>query len=178
MKREKVNIITVPLTISMALIFFLIFISELSAYPSELREPEKTASKQSEEMSVEVIRPEIEYKSQVFTDPFINQVDEEQVIEERREFEESLDLKVKKTPPALQLQGLTWGGRFPQAIIDGQVVKVGDTIQIGTAQDNEIKIVSIDREGVVFSYGGDEFKIDSPAMAAATNKESEGGKDE
>lgn len=50
-------------------------------------------------------------------------------------------------PPALQLQGLLWGGRQPRAIINGRVYTVDDEIE-------GAKIISIDRRGVTIEHHG------------------------
>ena len=50
-------------------------------------------------------------------------------------------------PSSLTIQGLVWGGPRPQAIINGRVYSVGDTVSGG-------KIISINRDGVRLDYDG------------------------
>ena len=50
-------------------------------------------------------------------------------------------------PPVLKLDGMVWGELNPQAIIDGEVLGVGDKIK-------GAKIVSITRKGVKLDYNG------------------------
>lgn len=51
------------------------------------------------------------------------------------------------TFPALKVQGIIWGGARPQAVIDGEVYDVGDTVQ-GT------RIIGIDHTGVTGEVKG------------------------
>ena len=51
------------------------------------------------------------------------------------------------TAPNLNISGLVWNSNRPQAIINGQVVSIGDTI-------NDVKIVNIKKTGVEISYQG------------------------
>ncbi len=55
------------------------------------------------------------------------------------------------TPPAVTVQGIIWG-TLPQALIDGKVCMVGDTV--GGA-----KIVAIDRDGVKVDVRGSTFSL-------------------
>ena len=176
MRREEANIIMASLVVMISIIFFLIFPADLPAYSPGLEEAKKLEPEDSEEVPVKIVRPKVEYSSQSFIDPFESSVEEKKVIKKEREPEKPVIPKAKITPPILKLQGLTWGGKFSQAIINDKVVKAGDTIQLGSTQENEISIISINKEGVVFSYQGNEFKLASPVMAAASDKESNGGK--
>ncbi len=63
-------------------------------------------------------------------------------------------------PPPLQLQGILWGTAKPQAIINRQVVSVGDTI-------GEATIVAVTQEGVTISFSGSEFQLKLPQKGAA-----------
>jgi hypothetical protein len=51
------------------------------------------------------------------------------------------------SPPSLRVQGLLWGGREPQAIIDDAVYKVNDTVK-------GAKILEITRDGVTIEHLG------------------------
>ncbi len=48
-------------------------------------------------------------------------------------------------PSDLKINGIVWGGDRPQAIINGQVVSIGDTIQ-------EAKVIAITKQGVAVRY--------------------------
>jgi hypothetical protein len=57
--------------------------------------------------------------------------------------------------PVLLISGITWGSSFPQAIINGKIVQVGD--QIG-----EVQVAGISKEGVVFAYKRQKFSLPAP----------------
>lgn len=50
-------------------------------------------------------------------------------------------------PPTFKIEGVVWGGPRPQAVIDGAVYDVGDTVQ-------GAKIMAIDRTGVTGTMQG------------------------
>lgn len=50
-------------------------------------------------------------------------------------------------PPTPTIQGLMWGGRRPQAVIDGKIYTVGETVQ-------GVTIVAIDKTGVTGEFQG------------------------
>lgn len=93
----------------------------------------------------------VEYRAEDFEDPFGTMATTEEPGEKKKE------VKVEARPlPPLSIQGLIWGGNFPQAIVNEQVVKIGDTI-------NEVRIVDIKKEGLVVSFQGQEHNIPSPS---------------
>lgn len=99
----------------------------------------------------EPLRPKVEYGAQGLRDPFLP------LITEKKTEGASLSQQIEvKSLPALTVQGLIWGGAFPQAIINNKVVKVGDTI-------GEVKIIEISKEGVTVLFANREHKLSSPA---------------
>jgi hypothetical protein len=60
--------------------------------------------------------------------------------------------------PSINVQGLIWGGVFPQAIIDEKVVKKGDMV-------GEMRIVEIDKEGITVLFNNKEYVL-SPSAGA------------
>lgn len=52
-----------------------------------------------------------------------------------------------KRPPALTVRGVVWGGSEPEAIINDEVYRVGDTVE-------SAKILSIDQAGVTIEHDG------------------------
>jgi len=60
--------------------------------------------------------------------------------------------KEKIIPPKLIITGLVWNTDRPQAIINGQVVDIGDTLQA-------TKIVAINKTGVDISFKGKKITI-------------------
>lgn len=113
----------------------------------ETREKQQPATKPQEE----IVRPAVEYKAKDLRDPFLELGENVQLPSG-----EPAPTKGPVTPPPLKVQGLIWGGNFPQAIINDSVVKVGDTIK-------EARIINIDRNGVVVEFQGQEFNLSAPA---------------
>lgn len=56
------------------------------------------------------------------------------------------------TLPPLVVSGVIWGGNIPQAIINGKILKEGDSIE-------GVEILEIKKEGVIIFYKGKEFPI-------------------
>jgi len=86
----------------------------------------------------------IEYKSEDLKDPFQ---------EEKIEIKEQPQVEIEIKPlPSLQIQGIVWGGGFPQAIINNKVVRVGDTIE-------EVRITDINKSGVTVFSGNRQYNL-------------------
>ena len=84
----------------------------------------------------------VEYTSQGLRDPFQSPF----------EFFEPLEEPKEKAPvvgglPHLEVQGMVWGSKVPQAIINNTVVRVGEVIE-------GAEILVIRKEGVYVLYGG------------------------
>ena len=62
------------------------------------------------------------------------------------------ETSVEITPPSLTINGLIWNTDNPQAIVNDQVVGVGDTIA-------EVTILGIQRSGIQILYSGKTFSI-------------------
>ena len=95
-----------------------------------------------------ISRPVVEYKSGALRDPFrpLTEKKENKVSQEKE------GKKVDLIQPGsdlgnLKVQGIIWGGRFPQAIINDRVWTVGDVIE-------GAEILSIDEKGITLSSGG------------------------
>jgi hypothetical protein len=63
-------------------------------------------------------------------------------------------------PPEMKIQGIFWGGKFSQAIINDKVYKAGDVLENAT-------IVRIEKEGVTIRLGSREFRVAAPASEVA-----------
>jgi len=93
-----------------------------------------------------ISRPLVEYKSGNLRDPF-------------RPLMPAKEIKAAEGKKAdlikagnLKVQGIIWGGNFPQAIINNRVVTVGDTIE-------GAEILSIDKNGITLSSDGGADKL-------------------
>ncbi len=106
------------------------------------------------------VRPAVQYKSQDQRDPFKGIT--------KDDFREKQGSATIVTPedkplPALTVQGIIWGAKFPQAIINNKVVKVGDMLQ-------GVKILSIDKNGITVLFDGRQVTLSAPAGGARTPK--------
>jgi hypothetical protein len=73
-----------------------------------------------------------------------------------------------KPLPAFTVQGVIWGSKVPQAIINNKVVKVGDVLE-------GAKIISIGQEGIVVLFEGSEYNLSSPSTGATPVNQPQGG---
>jgi hypothetical protein len=64
--------------------------------------------------------------------------------------------------PGLNIQGMVWDTDMPQAIINGEIYKVGDQFQ-------EIKILDINKDGIKLLYK-DRILIMKPEIAKQTRE--------
>jgi len=89
----------------------------------------------------------IEYKAEDLRDPFQ---------EEKIEIEEAPEAQIEARPlPELQIQGIVWGGAFPQAIINNKVVKIGDKI-------DEVVVIDIAKSGVTILFEKRKYNLSAP----------------
>ncbi|MGE5308064.1 MAG: hypothetical protein ACM3OC_03185 [Deltaproteobacteria bacterium] len=69
---------------------------------------------------------------------------------------------VYKPLPSFDVQGVFWGGSFPQAILNGKIVKEGDIIE-------EAKIIGISKDKIRFMFANREFFITPPSAVASAS---------
>ena len=50
--------------------------------------------------------------------------------------------------PTLNIEGIVWNTNMPQAIVNGKVVRIGDTIE-------GVRIVKIEKQGITIDYSGE-----------------------
>lgn len=100
-----------------------------------------------------IVRPIMKYKSGKLRDPFktyfINEepeiVPEESTEEDQPEFD----------PGKFKVQGIVWGVKSPQAIINDKVLTMGDLIE-------GAKILRIEKKGITLSFYGKIFNLGVP----------------
>jgi len=106
-----------------------------------------------------VVRPEIEYKSSQLRDPF-----QTYIIKEKKS-----EIQVQGTSNLaqsginlndLKVQGIIWGGKMSQAIINNKVYLVGDSI-------NGAEILSIDKQGIKLSSAAGIFDLVAPGQISS-----------
>jgi len=100
------------------------------------------------------LRPNIEYKAQDLKDPF-QPPREEKKPEEEPKVEITPEVLPEIPLPALEIQGLVWGGNLAQAIINKKIVRTGDLIE-------GAQIIDINKEGVIISFNKREYNLPSP----------------
>lgn len=107
-------------------------------------------------------KPYLEYNAYHLRDPFEDLLTRK--TEESRKAE--AEMAVDTSPPPLDIKGLVWGGKTPQAIINDKVVARGDVI-------DGAEIIDISKDGVTVLYKKRIYKLSSPASndMAAGNEE-------
>lgn len=146
------------ISILVAMFSFLFF----ADYSSLAQDLEKEAAKQSLQ---DAIRPTVEYKgTQETKDPF------KRGYGERKKEEPAGGEGQEASFPALEVQGIIWGGYLTQAIINNKVVKVGDEIE-------GARIIDIAKDGVIVFFEYQNYALPSPA-AINLGLVEKGGSDE
>lgn len=110
-------------------------------------------------------RPKVEYKSGQLRDPF-----QEFIVKDKNKEDLTLAQEEENSmgPDAilekLQIQGMIWGGKFSQAIINDKVLTVGDSIE-------GAQILSIDKQGVTLGFAGGVTNLLPPGQGNVIKKE-------
>ena len=135
--------------------------SRAFAAPTEFNEIKKLETEQIKN-PVRIDVPVVTYKSEGARDPFQEKVSGV-----------GGNVGTKFNLSELSVQGIVWGGAFPQAIINNKVVKVGDTIK-------EARVIDISKDGVTVFLGGRQYNLNSPAVSQLQSIEDKqkGGTDE
>lgn len=94
--------------------------------------------------AADIVRPVIEYQADNFRDPFQKYVVESKVKIDPGRADKDLEKTDSEFINNLNVQGIVLGGRFPQAIVNDAVVKVGDTV-------GEARIIGITKKGISLS---------------------------
>lgn len=158
----KARLITAIISFFMILLVCRLFIvDDAFATRAEFDAAKKMEqTEKTKDVSAGIARPRVEYKAGDLRDPFQGAVVEDKASGEERQSSEA----AQKTPPSLTVQGIIWGGKFPQAIINNKVVRVGDTIE-------GVSVVSIDKEGITIFFGGAQYNLLAPVAGAVPRKE-------
>ncbi|MFA5144980.1 MAG: hypothetical protein WC723_03125 [Candidatus Omnitrophota bacterium] len=141
-------------------IFFLtVFILGLFTLDSFAAQAEKPS------VAGRIERPVVEYKAQGLRDPFRSPSTGGDDSRQAKQSEKPVHPggAVEQQLPSLVVQGLIWGGDFPQAIINNKVLKIGDVI--GGA-----RVTSIDKDGVSVYFAEKQYKLSPPAANASPSK--------
>lgn len=113
-----------------------------------------------------VKRPAVRYGSSDSRDPFKTSFQDDACVPESEKA--VAQVEAVSPPTHLLVQGLIWGTKLPQAIINNTVIKIGDTLEGALITD-------INQGGVKVLYQGAEFTLSAP-MAQGPSNESGGEK--
>ncbi|MDI6605996.1 MAG: hypothetical protein QME65_02490 [Candidatus Omnitrophota bacterium] len=104
----------------------------------------------------DIVRPAVEYEAEDFRDPFQKpSVESKTVVGKEESYSES-EQRAAEFLNSLQVQGIILGGRFPQAIVNNNVIKVGDRV-------GEARIIGITKAGISIFLYNRIYNISSPA---------------
>ena len=150
---DKIKNITLFISYT-SICIMVLFISDLFATPSVfegMKEVEAIGKPASTEF---IQRPTITYKAEGLRDPFESYIAEEASPSGAIERGPAVfqNHEAEKSLPSLTVQGLVWGGNFPQAIINNKVLKIGDTIE-------GARIKGIEKDAVTLIFEGREYKL-------------------
>ncbi len=109
------------------------------------------------------LRPNIEYDAAKMRDPFGESSEQEQPGKPGVPGAQGVE-SGRMPLPAWSLQGLIWGGKFSQAIVNGKVVRIGDTIE-------GAKIIDINKEGLVLFYDNRRHIVRPAVVGNSENTE-------
>ena len=115
-----------------------------------------------------VERTQIKYQSGQLRDPFATCL-----VRVVKKEESQQAVKDQLAAPIIDLdtfkvEGIIWGGKMPQAIINDKVLAVGDTI-------NGAQILSIDKKGITLNFSGQIVNLSSPGINPVVGKEKQSG---
>ena len=94
-----------------------------------------------------ILRPNVEYKAQGLDDPFA-----EPFLSQGSGEIGPVNSAAEMPLLNITVQGLIWGGNFPQAIINNKVVKVGDTVE-------GARIISIAKDGIFLFFNERQYHL-------------------
>lgn len=103
-----------------------------------------------------IARPVVEYQSSNLRDPFKGYLIKEEP--KPSLLPAQVDLVMPKFDLSkLSVQGIIWGVKAPQAIINNKVLTVGDLIE-------GAEILSIEKKGITLSFSGAKFDLTVPGQ--------------
>ena len=123
---------------------------------SEIKGIEKLEKIEEAAPAGPIARPGIAYKTKDLRSPFAKPF-----VEQSETAVEAAKPEAAQAPekhlPALTVQGVIWGGIFPQAIINNKVVRIGDTIE-------KVGITGINKDGIEVIFEERIYQVPSPAV--------------
>jgi len=92
------------------------------------------------------------YPQSKYKDPFKSLLPQEIKVEGERH--EEIISGIEDSLPSMIVEGLLWGGDFPQVIIDGEVYRVGDRLK-----SIDAKVFRIEQGEVFIFYGEKIYRM-------------------
>ena len=127
-----------------------------------LRDDEPKQEAKIEVPEVIVNRPRLEYKSASLRDPFQTYIlNDKKVIAQANDTTDSPKPTVNFSE--LKVEGIIWGTKIPQAIINSKVYIVGDKIE-------DAEIISIDNKGITFNSALGIVNLPAPGQNSASSE--------
>lgn len=125
-----------------------------------------------------ISRPIIGYSSGDLRDPFRDLLQVAEENEKKKKEIQDFESPGEEAEPAMpmpsldkfKVQGIMWGGRFPQAIVNNKVVIIGDMIE-------GLKVVNIEKKGVTLSFSGKTALLSAPGVTHLSEKDNKDNKD-
>ena len=115
--------------------------------------------KENAALQEKIIRTKVKYEAAGIRDPFVPLVQVKGAVSATGATPANI-----KPLPVLTLQGLVWGGDFPQAIINNKLVRIGDIIA-------GVEVVAIGKDGVIVLYANKKYKLSTSAVTGPRQKE-------
>jgi hypothetical protein len=119
-------------------------------------------SKANVEVEGIILKPGVSYTAENLRDPFANPVMSEMSPNSGESSANAPEVNL----PVMKVQGIIWGGKFPQAIINDKIVKVDEKIE-------GAQVLSIEKDSVTVFFGNKQFILSAPAvdnLGASSNK--------
>ncbi|MFA6358145.1 MAG: hypothetical protein WCY09_05715 [Candidatus Omnitrophota bacterium] len=123
---------------------------------------------QGDEIGNIISRPLIKYRTSNLRDPFAPVLVKEEKKEDTQIQKVDKINEQKVVIDALKVQGIIWGGKMPQAIINDKVLAVGDLIE-------DAEILNIAKNEITLSFAGEIVTLGAPG---STSPEKENNKEE
>ena len=109
-----------------------------------------------EKKDEELFQPQVEYNGSDLRDPFQTWIAKDAAPPAPESSATPEQPEIVAPPPVLDIQGVFWGGSFPQAIINNTIVREGDSVQ-------NAKILNITQGNIKLLYANREFSVATPA---------------
>ena len=106
---------------------------------------QQEAAESSQEVN---LKPGVSYNAGSLRDPFQSAIKLESANDVSQSSKSAPEIPI----PKLKVQGIFWGGIFPQVIINDKVLKAGDTV-------DGVRIISIEKNDITAFFNGKQFKL-------------------